>query len=232
VPRRIIDRTEGRRLFGADPAAYDSSRPGHAERVFAVLVERCGLEAGTAVLEVGPGTGQATRRLVDLGAHPLVALEPDPALAAYLRGSLGERVEVRESTLEQARLGAGSFDLGVAASSFHWVGEARGLAKLAKALRRPGWWAMWWTLFGVPGNPDAFIRATEPLLEGLDESPTSGEEGRPPHALDTEARFAALEEAGFRELDPRGHHVERELGHTGNTRPLRDLLTHRSTRGR
>jgi hypothetical protein len=56
-------RDEGRRLFGADPAGYDFARPGHAERVYEVLVERCGLRPGTSVLEVGPGTGQATRRL-------------------------------------------------------------------------------------------------------------------------------------------------------------------------
>jgi len=76
-----IDRREGRRLFGADPIAYESARPGHAERVYELLVGRCGLRPGTNVLEIGPGTGQATRRLLDLGASPLVALEPDPALA-------------------------------------------------------------------------------------------------------------------------------------------------------
>ncbi len=153
------------------------------------------------MLEVGPGTGQATRRLLALGASPLVALEPDPALAAYLRRSLGELIDVREAALEDAPLVADSFDLAVAASSFHWVEEARGLVKLLSALRPGGWWAMWWTLFGVPDKPDAFITATTPLLEGLHASPTSGEEGRLPHALDTEARFAALEAAGFRELE-------------------------------
>ena len=61
-----IDRKEGRSLFGLDPAAYDSARPGHAARVYEILVERCGLEAGTHVLEVGPGTGQASRRMLDL----------------------------------------------------------------------------------------------------------------------------------------------------------------------
>lgn len=33
-----IDRREGRRLFGADPIAYESARPGHAERVYELLV--------------------------------------------------------------------------------------------------------------------------------------------------------------------------------------------------
>jgi SAM-dependent methyltransferase len=192
-----IAREEGRRLFGSDPAAYDAARPGHAERVYEVLVERCGLAPGTRVLEIGPGTGQATRRLLALGAEPLVALEPDPALAAHLRESLGPRVEIRETTLEDAELEPGAYDLGAAASSFHWIDEDVGLSHIAAALRPAGWFAMWWTLFGEHGKPDAFISATTPLLEGLERSPSQGEEGRGPHALDTEARVAALATAGF-----------------------------------
>jgi SAM-dependent methyltransferase len=190
-------REEGRRLFGSDPAAYDAARPGHAERLYEVLVERCGLAHGSRVLEIGPGTGQATRRLLALGAEPLVTLEPDPALASYLNESLGARVEVRQTTLEDAELERGVYDLGAAASSFHWIDEGVGLARISAALRAGGWLAMWWTLFGEHGKPDAFISATTPLLEGLERSPSRGEEGRGPHALDREARVAALQTAGF-----------------------------------
>ncbi|MGH3066812.1 MAG: class I SAM-dependent methyltransferase [Gaiellaceae bacterium] len=170
--------------------------------MYELLVTRCGLRIGTHALEVGPGTGQATRRLLDLGASPLVALEPDPALAAYLRRSHADLIDVREVALEDAELVADTFDLAVAASSFHWVEEARGLDTLQSALRPGGWLAMWWTLFGVPGEQDAFIAATSPLLDGLDASPSSGAEGRPTrHPLDTEARFAALEAAGLRDAE-------------------------------
>jgi hypothetical protein len=101
--------------------------------------------------------------------------------------------------LEDTELAAGAFDLAVAASSFHWVEETRGLDTVASALRPHGWWAMWWTLFGVPGKPDAFVRATRPLLDCLDASPSAGKQGRPVRlALDTEIWFAALAHAGFR----------------------------------
>ena len=86
-----IGRDEGRRLFGLDTAAYERGRPGHAEEVYDVLRERCGLGAGTKVLEIGPGTGQATRRLLELGADPLVGIEPDGALADLLRERFGGR---------------------------------------------------------------------------------------------------------------------------------------------
>lgn len=192
-----IDRTEGRRVFGLDPAAYDAARPGHPAHVYEVLVERCGLEAGTSVLEVGPGTGQATRRLVLLGADPLVALEPNAALAAYLDDSLGARVDLWVTVLEDAELPSARFGLAVAASSFHWVEEELGLAKLFDAVRPGGWVALWWTLFGEGDKPDAFITATSPLLDNLQASPTHGAEGRPAHALDAEARLGALLAAGF-----------------------------------
>lgn len=197
MAREVIERKEGRRLFGADPAAYDRARPGHPDRVYDILVERCGLHTGTSVLEIGPGTGQATRRLLELGADPLVAVEPDPALANYLTTVTDGRPEVRIAPLEEANLPLTSFDLAVAASSFHWVEEDVGLSKVFAALRPGGWVALWWTLFGEGGKPDAFITATSPLLEDLQTSPTRGEKGRPAHALDSETRLRALRAAGF-----------------------------------
>jgi SAM-dependent methyltransferase len=156
----MIDRSEGRRLFGADPAGYDSARPGHPDRVYEVLVERCGLARGSAVLEVGPGTGHATRRLLELGADPVVAIEPNEQLADYLETTVGDGVEVLRATLEDADLPDAVFDLATAASSFHWVDEPVGLAAIHAALRPGGWIALWWTLFGEGGSPDEFIRAT------------------------------------------------------------------------
>jgi SAM-dependent methyltransferase len=126
-----------------------------------------------------------------------VAIEPNPALAAYLEESLAATIVIYGVALEDAAFPPASFDLAVAASSFHWVDERVGLAKLFEALRPGGWGATWWTLFGEGGKPDAFMQAIDPLLGDLDRSPTAGEDGRPPHALDTEARTAALDAAGF-----------------------------------
>jgi len=196
-----IAKSEGRCLFGSDPSTYDEARPGHAERVYEVLVARCGLRRGSSVLEVGPGTGQATRRLLELGADPLVALEPDPALADFLRASTARRLDVRVVALEDADLEVDAFDLAAAASSFHWVEEDVGLRKIRAALRPGGWWAMWWTLFGEGRRKDAFMKAVDPLLENLPSSPSSAwSSSRPAFALDVEARGAALARAGFVDL--------------------------------
>jgi SAM-dependent methyltransferase len=205
MPR--IDRTEGRQLFGADTAAYDLGRPGQPRPA----CTRCWSSGaasgpGTSVLEVGAGTGQATRRLLELGADPIVVVEPNPSLAEHLEELYGDRLELVRASLEEADLEPTRFDLAAAASSFHWVDEQVGLARLFTVLRTGGWCAIWWTLFGEGGPPDPFIVATSPLLDGLDTSPTKGEEGRPRHALDRERRVAALVAAGFVDV---GHELAR-----------------------
>jgi SAM-dependent methyltransferase len=192
---RTFDRREGRALFGADPAAYETGRPGHPERVYEVLVQRCGLGADSTVLEIGPGTGQATRRLLEHGAQRLLAVEPDERLAAHLEARFP--VEVAVTPLEDADLQAGAFDLAVAASSFHWIDEPAGLAAVREALQSGGWLAMWWTLFGEGERKDDFMNAVDHLFAGLERSPSAGREGGPTFALDVDARLSALREAGF-----------------------------------
>ncbi len=187
----------GRRAFGADAANYDSARPEYPARVFALLRERCGLGPGTRTFEIGPGTGLATRRLIGNGADPLVAIEPDERLAA----KLAERVpgvEIVIAPFETAEV-EGPFDLGAAATSFHWMDQRAALAKIAGLLRPGGWWAMWWNVFGDPARDDAFHDATQPLLSGMATNPSWNPNWKHPFALDREARFADLETGGFYE---------------------------------
>jgi SAM-dependent methyltransferase len=194
----LIDPREGRVLFGADPDTYDRARPGHAERVYGLLVERCGLRPGRSVLEVGPGTGQATRRLLELGADPLVAVEPNEDLARFLARSVGDRVDIRVIALEDAELRESSFDLAAAASSFHWIDEATGLATVLDALRPGGWVALWWTGFGDAERPDPFRDATTELLDDLPRSPVGSHRGGRTPTEEGRARWlSALEASGF-----------------------------------
>jgi SAM-dependent methyltransferase len=187
-----VDRREGRRVFGADPANYHSARPAYPDWVFETLVDRCGLGPRAAVFEIGAATGTATRRLLDLGADPLVAIEPDPRLAAFLRDNITDAaLHVVISPFEEARLDRAGYDLGVSATAFHWLDEDAALARIAELLRPGGWWAMVWNVFGDDSRPDPFHEATSLLLNGVT-SPSSGAVG-PPFALDAEARLAALD---------------------------------------
>ena len=186
-------RSEGRRLFGRDPAAYDRARPGYPERVFDVLRERCGLRQGAAVLELGPGPGTATRRMLELGADPLVAAEPNEAAAEYLVEAMGGAVDVLVAPFEEVRLSR-SFDLVVAATAFHWIDPERGLPKLIAALRDGGWFAMWSNIHGDLAGDDAFHLATAELLGPTPEAPW-------PRFTDEQANREMLASVGFVDVE-------------------------------
>jgi len=187
-----IAKSFGRQAFGDDPANYDAIRPDYPDWVYDTLRDRCGLGPGCAAFEIGAGTGIATRRLLRAGAS-VVAVEPDPRLAAYLRANTSNpALEVVKAPFETAELPVGAFDLGLAATSFHWVDELAALNKIARLLRPGGWWAMVWNVFGDDGRADPFHEATEALLNDGPRSPSSGGRGGVPYALQENARLSAF----------------------------------------
>ncbi|MGH6992496.1 MAG: class I SAM-dependent methyltransferase [Caulobacteraceae bacterium] len=203
-----IAKVEGRRAFGEDPECYDKARPDYPDWIFEVLAERCGLRPGARTLEIGPGTGKATRRLLAAGADPLVAIEPDARLAAFLAESCASSaLAIINAPFEEAEP-EGPFDLVASATSFHWLEEDAALAKIARLLRSEGWWAAWWNVFGDPARRDPFHQATKELLKGpWSPSQTDPERrvGRPiPPELDADERRAAIERTGaFEEIEHR-----------------------------
>ena len=199
-----ISRSEGRSLFGLDGAGYDSARPPYPDEIYEILQDRCDLTTGTSTLEIGAGSGQATRELVARGSDPVVAIEPDNALAECIPESLGNargRVQVIVASLEEADLPSNRFDLAAAATSFHWVEPEIGHRKVHDALVPGGAWAMWWNVFGDPERDDAFHDATDHLMAPLNRSPSNAHEGRLPFALDVDRRTAELATAGFTEIE-------------------------------
>ena len=190
-----LDRSAGRSAFGRGAAGYDAARPAYPGWVFDVLRERCGLGPGAMVLEIGAGTGTATRGLLDAGPLRLLAVEPDRRMAQVLvRGAATPALEVVVSSFEAAELATGAFDLAVCATAFHWLEEDAALAKIAATLRPGGWWAAIWNIFGDDSRPDPFHEATQALLDGP-VGPSAGTGGTP-FGLDQTARLAALARSG------------------------------------
>ena len=186
-------RVAARHVYGSDPAGYARGRPDYPEQVYDVLQGRCGLNSGSEVLEIGPGTGLVTRRLLAQGAK-VVAVEPDAGMAKFLTRTLaGPHLEVLGGTFEQAALRGAAFDLAVAATSFHWVDQASGLPKLGQSVRPGGWVALWWTIFDDPDRPDPFRDATARLLGDAD---LGGQRRRSSFQLDTAQRSLDLEHLG------------------------------------
>jgi SAM-dependent methyltransferase len=192
---RSLEPTEGRQLYGQDPVAYALGRPDYPERAYELLASRCGLAGATRVIEVGPGTGLVTRRLLGAGAH-VTGIEPNAAMSAYLGRTITDpRLDVIVDAFEDVDLSPDSFDLAVAATSFHWVSQPAGMRQLRRLLRPGGWAAIWWMLFDDPAAPDDLTSLVEDRLG----APTSV--GDPPFQLDTAARSAELSDAGFLDVE-------------------------------
>ncbi|MGI6855016.1 class I SAM-dependent methyltransferase [Mesorhizobium sp. 1B3] len=188
---------EGRTAFGAVSKAYNDARPPYPQRVFDILRDVGALPQGARVFEIGAGTGQATEPLLAMGST-VSAVEPNERLSSILADRLknyGSLLNVVKTSFEDSDLLAGAFDLGVAATAFHWLKAEPTLATVFRLLRPGGWWAMWWTVFGDPDDMDPFQRRTQSLFERLSRSPSN--DGKRPFALDREARKAELETAGF-----------------------------------
>jgi SAM-dependent methyltransferase len=148
-------RQQARTIYGSDAQGYDAGRPDYPAEVYEILASRCGLRAGASVIEIGPGTGLVTRRLLAAGAR-VVAVEPDQNMAAHLATAVSSDVEIIPGTFEQAHLPDDRFDLALAATSFHWVDQSAGIPKLGRVIRPGGWAALWWTIFDDPDRQDAF----------------------------------------------------------------------------
>lgn len=194
-----VPREMGRSIFGTDPAGYHHSRMDYPDSIYARIFERAGGH-WLNVLEVGAGTGIATAGLLHPRVDRLTAIEPDPALAQFLRTEVDDpRLQVEVATFEDAEVPADSFDIVACASAFHWLDQTRALARVRDLLHPGGTLAIWWNAYRQPGSGDAFADAVIPLLSGLALPPS---EARGSHySLEIDARRAELEAGGMAEVD-------------------------------
>ena len=129
-------------------------------------MNRAALGPGTDVLEIGAGTGQATARMLDLGASVTV-VELGAEFAAFLESKFDGATASASSrgAFEEVDVEPESFDIVAAATSFHWVPLPVGLQRAADILRPGGSLALWWNVFGDLSRPDPFHEALVPVLE-------------------------------------------------------------------
>jgi hypothetical protein len=157
---------------------------------------------GARALEIGPGSGIATRPLAAGGAAPITLIEPDARFHEQLRAMAdhdGHEPTVLGCSFEEADLPRAHFDLIVAATSFHWLDPRTRTARLAELNKPGGATALMWNVFQDPGKDDAFHHATRDVLEDLVPSP-SGAPDTVPFALDRRARETELTSSGAFEL--------------------------------
>jgi SAM-dependent methyltransferase len=169
------DRERLRSTFDQVADLYDRARPGYPAALFDDLAELAGIGPGARVLEIGPGTGQATIPLAERGCQ-VVAVELGAGLAAVARRNLARfpEVDVVTAAFEDWPLPAEPFDLVLAATAFHWVDPAVRVDKAADALR-PGGALATVATHHVAGGDEAFFAAAQACYERWDpDTPPGG----------------------------------------------------------
>jgi SAM-dependent methyltransferase len=161
-PRRLDedDRITRRTTFSGAAERYARHRPGYPPELFDRFAAYAGLAAGSRVLEVAPGTGQATVPMVERGWQ-VTAVELGEDLAAATRVATGGAVAVHVAPFEEWPLPDEPFDAVLCARAYHWLDPAVRLPRITAALRPGGAVGLVWTHHVVGGTADFFAAAQD-----------------------------------------------------------------------
>ena len=207
---------EERRLGGLG-AAYDTSRAGYAPRVFDVLERRAGLAPGAAVIELGCGTGLATRPLVERGAR-VTAIDPDAGMLELAARHLRNAATFVCAGAESLPFADACFDLAVAAQAAHWFHEPDATREVLRVLRPGGQAAYLWK-YPAPETPYTYL--VDELLARL-----TGQEVRTVYAIGTVPDLLGPGWEGYRRVvleQPVAYTVASYIGFISSRERIRQL---------
>jgi len=198
------DRERLRQTFGAVAELYDRARPEYPVEVFDDLANLAGLEPGSRVLEIGPGTGKATLELARRG-YAVTGVELSPELAEVARRNLVSfpQTEIVVGDFDEWEPDEAAFDAVVAFSAFHWIAPELRYAKPVRLLRAGG-------TLGVVGAPHVRIAGDDPFWSEVQEdydAVVPHPDNQPPPPPDEVEGFAAEFRASnvFAAVDERRH---------------------------
>lgn len=130
--------TERALRFGSVASAYERFRLGYPEDLVDEVLAYAGRPIRTA-LEIGAGTGKATRAFAGRGIA-VTATDPDPAMLAELREHVPQTVVTVQASFEDLPL-TPAYDLVFAAASLHWTEPSDRWMRVAAMLEQDGTFA-------------------------------------------------------------------------------------------
>jgi SAM-dependent methyltransferase len=170
-----------RETFDRDAELYDRARPGYPTALFEDLDA---LLPGRRLLEIGCGTGQATRVLAGR-SYAVTCVELGEALATVARRRLAghDAVEIVVADFDSWPGPPSAFDGVVAFTSFHWLDPAIRFARTEALLRPNGLLAVVETSHVLPADGDPFFREVQADYDAVVPE-ESGDAPPPPETIE------------------------------------------------
>ena len=129
---------EFRRIFDTIPEQFDRYRPRYSPALFSDLIEYAGIGPGKAVLELGPGTGQATEPILKTGCD-YHGIELGEHLYAFMKNKFAsyENFHLVNDDFITHDFQDQKFDVIYSAATIQWIPEEIAFSKTF-ALLKPG----------------------------------------------------------------------------------------------
>jgi ubiquinone/menaquinone biosynthesis C-methylase UbiE len=143
-----IDWKEESQRFNKVANLYETYRPSYPPELVNDIISLSGIHQEERILEVGSGTGIATRLFAQRG-FSILCLEPGQNLINVASEKLKSypKVSFERCRFENWTANQGAFDLLISAQAFHWVPQEVRFLKAASVLKQHGHLAIFWNMY-------------------------------------------------------------------------------------
>ena len=161
-----LEQDEFRRVFDTIPDQFDKFRPRYSEELFAYLIAETGIGPGKRVLEIGPGTGQATEPVLRTGCE-YHAIELGEHLCRKMKEKYGKlpNFNIVNDDFITHDFGDVKFDMIYSAATIQWIPEAVAFAKTFDLLKPGGTLAMMLTSAEYRSDNEALYEKIQTLYD-------------------------------------------------------------------
>ena len=197
---------EFRRVFDTIPEQFDRFRPRYSRELFDFLIAYAGIDRTKCVLELGPGTGQATDPILQTGCE-YHAIELGEHLYAKMKEKYGAypNFHIVNDDFITHDFGSRRFDMIYSAATIQWIPEDVAFSKTFGLLKPGGILAMMLTVSDYKTPNEALYARIQALYDRYFKPETPYTHGgfRYDHAADYGyVDFERHDFRGRREMDP------------------------------